>query len=94
MGAGLFVAIRVILGKFLVLVGTGQGLFTIALRIITEIWFGRLLLLENNYVTWLTTSAAGSGILFAVISQSISKGKNESFTSKALRFTRGKAKED
>jgi hypothetical protein len=52
------------------------------------------LLLENNYVTWLTTSAAGSGILFAVISQSISKGKNESFTSKALRFTRGKAKED
>ncbi|MFZ0696210.1 MAG: hypothetical protein WAM88_03620 [Nitrososphaeraceae archaeon] len=52
------------------------------------------MLLENNYVTWLTTSAAGSGILFAVISQSISKGKNESFTSKALRFTRGKAKED
>ena len=94
MGAGLFVAIRVNMGKFLVPVGTGQGLFTIALRIITEIWFGRLLLLENNYVTWLTTSGAGSGILFAVISQSISKGKNESFTSKALRFTRGKAKED
>ena len=46
MGAGLFVAIRVNMGKFLVLVGTGQGLFTIALRIITEIWFGRLLLLE------------------------------------------------
>jgi hypothetical protein len=94
MGAGLFVANRVNMGKFLVLVGTGQGLFTIALRIMTEIWSGRLLLLENNYVTWLTTSAAGSGILFAVISQSISKGKNESITSKALRFTRGKAKED
>jgi hypothetical protein len=94
MGAGLFVANRVNMGKFLVLVGTGQGLFTIALRIMTEIWSGRLLLLENNYVTWLTTSAAGSGILFAVISQSISKGKNESITSKALRFTRGRAKED
>jgi hypothetical protein len=48
MGAGLFVANRVNMGKFLVLVGTGQGLFTIALRIMTEIWFGRLLLLENN----------------------------------------------
>jgi hypothetical protein len=94
MGAGLFIANRVNMGKFLVLVGTGQGLFTIALRIMTETRFGRLLLLENNYVTWLTTSAAGSGILFAVISQSISKGKNESITSKALRFTREKAKED
>jgi hypothetical protein len=50
-GAGLFVANRVNMGKFLVLVGTGQGLFTIALRIMTEIWFGRLLLSENNYVT-------------------------------------------
>ena len=48
MGAGLFVANRVNMGIFLVLVGTGQGLFTIALRIMTEIWFGRLLLLENN----------------------------------------------
>jgi hypothetical protein len=50
-GAGLFVANRVNMGIFLVLVGTRQGLFTIALRIMTEIWFGRLLLLENNYVT-------------------------------------------
>ena len=48
MGAGLFIANRVKMGIFLVLVGTGQGLFTIALRIMTEIWFGRLLLLENN----------------------------------------------
>jgi hypothetical protein len=35
MGAGLFVANRENMGKFLVLVGTGQGLFTIALRIMT-----------------------------------------------------------
>ena len=48
MGAGLFVANRVNMGIFLVPVGTRQGLFTIALRIMTEIWFGRLLLLENN----------------------------------------------
>ena len=48
MGAGLFVANRVNMGIFLVLVGTGQGLFTIALRIMTEIWFGRLMLLKNN----------------------------------------------
>ena len=48
MGSGLFVANRVNMEKFLILVGTGQGLFTIALRIMTEIWFGRLLLLENN----------------------------------------------
>jgi hypothetical protein len=94
MGAALFVANRVNIGKFLVIIGTGQGLFTIALRILTEIWSGRLLSLENNYITWLITSAVGSGILFAVISQSISKGENESITSKALRFTRGKAKED
>ena len=94
MGAVLFVANRVNIGKFLVIVGTGQGLFTIALRIMTEIWSGRLLSLENNYITWLTTSAVGSGILFAIISQSISKGKNESFTSKALRFARRRARDD
>jgi hypothetical protein len=38
-GAGLFVANRVNMGKFLVLVGTGQGLFTIALRIMRDmVW--------------------------------------------------------
>ena len=93
MGAALFIANRVNMGKFLVLMGTGQGLFTIALRIMTEIWSGRLLSLEHNYITWLTTSAAGSGILFAIISQSLSKGNDESFMSKALRFTR-RAKDD
>ncbi|PWU79348.1 MAG: hypothetical protein DLM72_17870 [Candidatus Nitrosopolaris wilkensis] len=77
MGAGLLVANRVNIGKFLVAVGTGQGLFTIALRVISEIWSGQSLL-ANNYVIWLTSSAAGLGILFAVISQSISKGEGES----------------
>jgi hypothetical protein len=49
------------------------------------LWSGRLSL-ENNYITWLTSSAAGLGILFALVSQSISKGKGDSVTSKAIRF--------
>ncbi len=83
MGAVLFVANRVNIGKFLVIIGTGQGLFTIALRIGSEIWSGNSLL-ANNYVTWLTTSATGLGILFAIISQSVSKGEGNSIYSKVL----------
>jgi hypothetical protein len=40
----------------------------------------------DNYVTWLTSSAAGLGILFAVLSQSVSKGKGQSISSKAVRY--------
>ncbi|MGB6532273.1 MAG: hypothetical protein WBF33_29565 [Candidatus Nitrosopolaris sp.] len=83
MGAALFAANRVNIGKFLVAIGTGQGLFTIALRILSEVWSGHSLL-SNNYVTWLTSSAAGLGILFAVLSQSISKGKGHSIYYKIL----------
>jgi hypothetical protein len=71
-GAGFFAANRVNIGKFLVIIGTGQGLFTIAIRILTEIWTGQIWG-ADNYVTWLTSSAAGLGILFAVLSQSVSK---------------------
>jgi hypothetical protein len=85
MGAALFAANRVNIGKFLVAIGTGQGLFTIALRILSEVWTGHSLL-ANNYVIWLTSSAAGLGILFAVLSQSISKGRGDSIYSKILRF--------
>jgi hypothetical protein len=84
MGAALFAANRVNIGKFLVAIGTGQGLFTIALRILSEVWSGHSLL-SNNYVTWLTTSAAGLGILFAILSQSISKGKGHSLYYKILK---------
>src|SRR5918997_4917861 len=84
-GAGFFAANRVNIGKFLVIVGTGQGLFTIAIRILTEIWTGQIWGIDN-YVTWLTSSATGLGILFAVLSQSVSKGKGQSISSKALRF--------
>src|SRR5687767_2403077 len=85
LGAGFFAANRVNIGKFLVIVGTGQGLFTIAIRILTEIWTGEIWGIDN-YITWLTSSATGLGILFAVLSQSVSKGKGQSITSKAVRF--------
>ena len=84
-GAGFFAANRVNIGKFLVIVGTGQGLLTIAIRILTEIWTGQIWGVDN-YVTWLTSSATGLGILFAVLSQSVSKGRGQSITSKAVRF--------
>jgi hypothetical protein len=84
-GAAFFAANRVNIGKFLVIVGTGQGLFTIAIRILTEIWTGHIWGIDN-YITWLTSSAAGLGILFAVVSQSVSKGKGQSISSKAVRF--------
>ena len=84
-GAGFFAANRVNIGKFLVIIGTGQGLFTIAIRILTEIWTGQIWGIDN-YVTWLTSSAVGLGILFAVLSQSVSKGKGQSISSKAVRF--------
>jgi hypothetical protein len=84
-GAGFFAANRVNIGKFLVIVGTGQGLLTIAIRILTEIWTGQIWGIDN-YVTWLASSATGLGILFAVLSQSVSKGKGQSISSKAFRF--------
>jgi hypothetical protein len=79
MGAGLFAANRVNIGKILVMLGTGQGLITILLRLGEELWSGRLNL-DDNYVIWLTSTATGLGILFAVISQSLAKGKGESLT--------------
>jgi hypothetical protein len=84
-GAGFFAANRVNIGKFLVIVGTGQGLLTIAIRILTEIWTGQIWGVDN-YITWLTSSATGLGILFAVLSQSVSKGKGQSISSKVVRF--------
>lgn len=87
MGAGLFAANKVNWGKFLVMVGTGQGLFTILLYIISRLLSsGGWNDLDNNYVTWLVTSATGLGILFAIVSQSVSKGKGQSISLKVLGF--------
>jgi hypothetical protein len=85
-GAGLFVANRVNIGKLLVIIGTGQGLLTIGLHTLLEIQSGRILSSENNYIIWLTSSATGLGILFAIVSQSLSKGKSKSVASRVLRF--------
>jgi hypothetical protein len=84
-GAGLFAANRVNLGKIWIGIGTGQGLFTIALRIIYDIWSGRLDLV-NSYVMWLMSSATGLGILFSVIARSISKGDSENMLIRIIKF--------
>ena len=84
-GAGLFAANRVNLGKIFVGIGTGQGLFTIALRIRYDIWSGRIDL-ANNYVLWLTSSATGLAILLSVIAMSISKGDNENTFIRMIKF--------
>ena len=84
LGARFFAANRVNIGKFHVIVGTGQGLFTIAIRILRDM--DRTDMGIDNYITWLTTSAIALGILFAVLSASISKGKGQSISSKAVRF--------
>jgi len=87
MGAASFAANRVNWGKFLVMLGTGQGLISILLHIILRLlssdgWNN----LDNNYIIWLGTSLTGLGILFAIASQSVSKGKGEGIYLRVLRF--------
>ncbi len=84
-GAGLFAVNRVNLGKLWIGIGTGQGLFTIALRIIYDTWSGRIDL-ANNYVLWLMSSAAGLAIVFSVIARSMSKGDGESTFTRIIKF--------
>ena len=91
MGAGLFAANRINIGKFLVFVGTGQGLITVLVNIMLEFWTGRLAL-DNNYVTWLTSTAAGLGILFAVIASYVTKGRGENIYLRTIRFVLRKRK--
>jgi hypothetical protein len=86
-GAGLFAANRVNWAKFLVMLGTGQGLVSIILHIILGLfsssgWNN----IDNNYIIWLGTSLTGLGTLFAIASQSVSKGKGEGINLKVLRF--------
>lgn len=84
-GAALFAANRVNLGKLWIGIGTGQGLFTIALRIILETWSGRIDL-ANNYILWLMSSAAGLAIVFSVIARSMSKGESENTFIRIIKF--------
>jgi sporulation protein YlmC with PRC-barrel domain len=84
-GAGLFAANRVNLGKLWIGIGTGQGLFTIALRIVFDVWYGRIDL-ANNYVVWLMSSAAGLAIIFSVVARSVSKGESENTFIRIIKF--------
>ncbi|HJT47199.1 MAG TPA: hypothetical protein VJ729_03370 [Nitrososphaeraceae archaeon] len=84
-GAGLFAANRVNLGKLWIGFGTGQGLFTIALRIVFDVWYGRIDLV-NSYVIWLMSSATGLGISFSVIARSISKGDSENMLIRMIKY--------
>jgi len=40
----------------------------------------------NNYVTWLTSTATGLGILFAVVTPTIAKGKGDSILTRTIRI--------
>ena len=84
-GAGLFAANRVNLGKIWIGIGTGQGLFTIAWRIVFDVSYGRIDL-ANNYVVWLMSSAAGLAILFSVVARSVSKGESENTFIRIIKF--------
>ena len=87
MGAGLFAANRVNWAKFLVMLGTGQGLISIVLHIILRLLSsGGWADIDNNYMIWLGTSLTGLGTLFAIASQSVSKGKGDGINLKILRL--------
>jgi len=84
-GTGLFAANSINAGKFLVMVGTGQGLVTILINIALEFSSGTWAI-DNNYVTWLTSTATGLGILFAAIAPYVTKGRGGSIYLRAARF--------
>ena len=87
MGAGLFVANRVNWAKFLVMLGTGQGLISILFHIILGLWSSsEWNNLDSSYIIWLGTTLTGLGTLFAIASQSVSKGKGEGINLRVLRF--------
>lgn len=71
-GAFLFLSNHITSGKILVLIGTGQGIITIAIALVIELVEGGIVE-ANNYVLWLATSATGIGIVFSIIARSIAK---------------------
>ena len=85
LGAGFFAANTDNIGKFLVIVGTGQGLFAIAIYVFSQRHgqdrYGKLQLCH-----WLTSSVTALGILFAELSELVSKGKGQCLNAKAARF--------
>ena len=75
-GAFLFLKNHITTGKFLVIVGTGQGVITIVATLILEL-ISRGgeggVTSASNYIFWLATSATGLGILFSIIATNVAK---------------------
>jgi hypothetical protein len=71
-GALLFLKNHITSGKLLIMIGTGQGIVSIAVGLIIETMQGGIVY-ANNYVLWLATSAIGLGIVFSIIARSIAK---------------------
>jgi hypothetical protein len=78
-GAFLFLKNHITTGKFLVIVGTGQGVITIVATLILDLISkgggggGGGIPYAGNYIFWLTTSATGLGILFSIIAANVAK---------------------
>jgi hypothetical protein len=76
-GAFLFLKNHITTGKFLVIVGTGQGVITIVATLILDLISkgggeGGVAY-ASNYIFWLATSATGLGILFSIIATNVAK---------------------
>jgi hypothetical protein len=67
-GAFLFLKNHITTGKFLLIVGTGQGVITIVATLILELIStgegGGGVASASNYIFWLATSATGLGIFY------------------------------
>jgi hypothetical protein len=74
-GAFLLLKNHITTGKFLVIVGTGQGVITIVATLILELISEGEggIAYAGNYIFWLATSATGLGILFSIIATNVAK---------------------
>ena len=78
-GAFLFLKNHITTGKFLVVVGTGQGVITIVATLILELISNGGgggeggVAYASNYIFWFATSATGLGILFSIIATNVAK---------------------
>lgn len=71
-GAILFARNHIRSGKLMVMIGTGQGIITVVIVLIVELFQGGLMY-ANGYVLWLATSASGLGIVFSIIARTLAK---------------------
>ena len=74
-GALLFLKNHITTGKFLLMIGTGQGIITIGITLVLDLINDGVGGIDyaTNYVLWLMTSATGLGIVFSIIATSIAK---------------------